>query len=138
MIKSNDWFWLPHRVSYQETDAMGVVYYANYLHWFEMGRTEYIRARGIDYRSLEQRGLFLPVREARCRYLKPARYDDIVYIGSRVEKLGKASVTFGYEIRNEEKECLLATGFTQLAAVDKNGKPDRLPQNVKDLLDIHE
>lgn len=134
----NEWFWLPHRVSYQETDAMGVVYYANYLHWFEMGRTEYIRAKGICYRHLENKGLFLPVRETGCRYLKPARYDDVIAIGSCVEQPGRASVRFVYEIRSEDKEQLLATGFTQLAAVDKNGKPVRLPQEVKGLLGIHE
>ncbi len=130
MANAEKWFWLSHRVSYQETDSMGVVYYANYLHWFEIGRTEYIRSRGIAYRDLEDKGLFLPVREATCRYYKPARYDDIVAIGSRIESFGRASITFTYEIRSENKEQLLATGSSQLAAVGKNGRPVALPKEI--------
>ena len=102
-----------------------------------MGRTEYIRAKEICYRHLENKGLFLPVRKTGYRYLKPTHYDDVVAIGSCVEQPGRASVRFVYEIRSEDKEQLLATGFTQLAAVDKNGKPVRLPQEVKSLLNIH-
>src|SRR3989442_8035662 len=70
----------PIRVRYADSDQMGVAYYANYLVWFEIGRTEWLRARGYAYRSLESEGVFLPVTEAYCRYLAPSRYDDVIYV----------------------------------------------------------
>ncbi len=120
--------WLPHRVSYGETDAMGVVYYANYLHLFERGRSELIRELGFSYATVEERGIFLPVREATCRYFAPARYDDVIHIRTGLSAQSRASLSFCYEIANEDKTRVLTRGTTQHAVVDATGKPVRVPE----------
>lgn len=120
--------WLSHRISYGETDAMGVVYYANYLHLFERGRSELIRSLGISYQLVEDKGFFLPVREAQCRYLAPARYDDLIYVHTGLAGQTRASMTFVYEITNEQKSLVLARGTTQHAMVNAQGKPVPIPQ----------
>lgn len=119
--------WLEHRVSYGETDAMGVVYYANYLHLFELGRGQLIRGLGISYATVEARGIFLPVREASCRYLAPARYDDIIQIRTGLSERSRASMTFIYEIMNETQDKVLTRGSTQHAVVNETGRPVRIP-----------
>ncbi len=119
--------WLAHRVSYGETDAMGVVYYANYLHMFERGRSELIRSLGLSYATVEERGIFLPVREAQCRYVAPARYDQIVQIRTELAGQGRASLSFAYAIMDENKTAILTRGTTQHAVVDASGKPTRVP-----------
>jgi acyl-CoA thioester hydrolase len=118
--------WLAHRVSYGETDAMGVVYYANYLHLFERGRSELIRGLGFSYATVEERGIFLPVREANCRYLAPARYDDLIHIRTGLAGQSRASLSFVYEITNEDG-LVLTRGSTQHAVVNAQGKPVRVP-----------
>ncbi|MDD2218806.1 MAG: thioesterase family protein [Desulfoplanes sp.] len=125
--------WLEHRVSYGETDAMGIVYYANYLHWFEMSRSQYIRDRGMSYTLIEARGIFLPVREASCRYIAPARFDDLVFIHAAITRWSRASLTFSYEITDQKKTALLTTGSTQHAVVNKAGNPCRLPDWLRQL-----
>jgi acyl-CoA thioester hydrolase len=117
---------LAHRVSYGETDAMGVVYYANYLHLFERGRSELIRGLGFSYATVEKRGIFLPVREATCRYLAPARYDDLIHIRTGLASQSRASLSFVYEITNEGG-LVLTRGSTQHAVVNAQGKPVRVP-----------
>lgn len=117
---------LAHRVSYGETDAMGVVYYANYLHLFERGRSELIRGLGFSYATVEERGIFLPVREANCRYLAPARYDDLIHIRTGLASQSRASLSFVYEITNEGG-LVLTRGSTQHAVVNAQGKPVRIP-----------
>lgn len=126
--------WLEHRVSYGETDAMGVVYYANYLHFFERGRSELIRALGLGYGVVEERGIFLPVREATCRYLAPARYDDIIHIRTGLSGQTRASLYFTYEITNEDRSTLLTRGSTQHAVVNDQGRPVRIPQWFAEML----
>lgn len=120
--------WLAHRVSYGETDAMGVVYYANYLHLFERGRGELIRNLGFSYATVEERGIFLPVREANCRYLAPARYDEIIHIHTGLAAQSRASLSFVYEITNEGQSAVLTRGSTQHAVVNATGKPVRVPE----------
>lgn len=120
--------WLAHRVSYGETDAMGVVYYANYLHLFERGRGELIRGLGFSYATVEERGIFLPVREANCRYLAPARYDEIIHIHTGLAAQSRASLTFVYEITNSDQSAVLTRGSTQHAVVNATGKPVRVPE----------
>ena len=120
--------WLRHRVSYGETDAMGVVYYANYLHLFERGRSELIRNLGFSYSVVEERGIFLPVREASCRYLAPARYDDVIHIRTGLAGQTRATLNFEYEIADEDKSRILARGMTQHAAVNEQGRPVRVPE----------
>ena len=119
--------WLTHRVSYGETDAMGVVYYANYLHLFERGRSELIRNLGFSYSVVEDRGIFLPVREASCRYLAPARYDDVIHIRTGLAGQSRASLNFVYEITDEKREHVLTRGTTQHAVVNAQGRPVRVP-----------
>lgn len=119
--------WLAHRVSYGETDAMGVVYYANYLHLFERGRSELIRNLGFSYAVVEERGIFLPVRDATCRYLAPARYDEIIHIRTGLAGQSRASLNFVYEITDADQARILARGTTQHAVVNAQGRPVRIP-----------
>lgn len=127
--------WLAHRVSYGETDAMGVVYYANYLHLFERGRSELIRSLGFSYSVVEERGIFLPVREATCRYLAPARYDEIIHIHTGLAGQSRASLNFVYEITSADKSQILTRGTTQHAVVNAQGRPVRIPDWLSALFD---
>lgn len=106
---------------------MGVMYYAEYFHLFERSRGEYIRACGMSYAEVEKRGIILPVREAQCRYRSPARYDDLVLIRVAISEWRKASLRFAYEIRNGDRNTILAEGMTQHAVVDKTGRPMAIP-----------
>jgi acyl-CoA thioester hydrolase len=116
------------RVRYAETDKMGVVYYANYLVWFEVGRAEFCRQRGFSYAELEQSGFLLVVAEVRCRYLKPARYDESVIVRTRLKEAGRRVVGFGYQVLRPGKEELLAEGETRHVSLDLQGKPRSLPE----------
>ena len=120
--------WLAHRVSYGETDCMGVMYYAEYFHLFERVRSEFIRELGMSYAEVERRGIILPVREAQCRYRAPAHYDELLWVHTAVSDWGRASLKFIYEILSEDKQCLLAEGHTQHAIADRSGKPVRMPE----------
>jgi acyl-CoA thioester hydrolase len=113
---------------------MGVAYYANYLAWFEVGRANHMRQKGMTYRELESRELFLPVVEAHCRYLKPARYDDLLDVTTKATLTSRVRVHFDYEIRRAEDGELLATGTTHHVSVDTHHKPRRLPESVTRLL----
>jgi acyl-CoA thioester hydrolase len=117
------------RVIYGDTDQMGVAYYANYLRWFEAGRNEYIRARGLTYREVEGTfRLMLPVVEAHVAYRSPARYDDVIAVETSVGEVRRASARFDYRIvRGEE---LLATGHTVHACVDLDGRVRRMPPEL--------
>lgn len=123
--------WLAHRVSYGETDTMGVLYYAEYLHLFERGRSEFIRERGMSYREVEERGIMLPVRKVSCRYRSPARYDDLIRLRIGISEWKKVSITFTYQLFDEEKNTLMATGMTQHACVNKAGRPVPVPDWLK-------
>lgn len=111
------------RVRYKDTDQMGVVYYANYFIWFEVGRTEYLRDLGMNYKDLEQNDLFLPVIEAYCKYKLPARYDDQLKVITRMHFIQEVRLGFQYEIIHTETGELLVQGETMHAFVNKNGKP---------------
>jgi acyl-CoA thioester hydrolase len=126
-----------HRVSYGETDAMQVLYYAEYLHVFERARSHLIRSFGMSYNTVEQRGLFLPVREAKARYKRPIRYDELVNVYTTISEWGRASITFSYELYNEDNSVLHATGMTQHACVTPEGRPTRVPDWLKDLMLNH-
>lgn len=126
--------WLAHRVSYGETDTMGLVYYAEYLHFFERSRSEYIRTLGMSYAEVEKRGLLLPVREAQCRYRSPARFDDLIWIHAGISEWGRASLTFTYEIFDEARTRLLVTGMTQHACINPQGRPIPVPGWLRELL----
>jgi len=122
------------RVRYGDTDQMGFAYYANYLRWFEIGRAEMLRSLGTSYREVEESGVLLPVLEARCRYLKPARYDDRVMIETRVAELRRASVKFEYRILRAEDDVLLANGTTEHCFLDPEGRPGRPTPHLLGLL----
>ncbi len=125
------------RVRYAETDQMGVVYYANYFVWMEIGRVELVRARGIDYKQLEEtEGLFLAVMEATCRYRHPARYDQEILIETRVLNANSRVIEFGYEIRSVDPERLLAEGSTKHLWLNRNWRPSRLPERYREMLQI--
>ncbi|MGZ8427886.1 MAG: acyl-CoA thioesterase [Candidatus Deferrimicrobiaceae bacterium] len=115
------------RVLFADTDAMGIVYYANYLKWFEAGRVELMRSMGMAYRELTGIGVHLPVTEATVRYLSPARYDDRLAIRAEVRGFRRASITFGYRIEREDG-TLLADGSTVHAFTDGDGKVVRVPE----------
>jgi acyl-CoA thioester hydrolase len=117
------------RVRYAETDQMGVVYYANYLVWMEVGRVELCRACGFNYRDMEREdGVLLAVAEANCRYAAPARYDDEVTVKTWIEAANPRMVTFGYEMRLAEGDRKLATGFTRHIFLSREMRPTRLPR----------
>ena len=122
------------RVRYAETDQMGVVYYANFFVWFEVGRTDLLRASGWSYREMEAGGVGLPVIEAHCVYRRPARYDDDLEIRTRGTLVSPVRVQFEYEVVRPADDLSLATGRTVHAALDKDGRPCRLPERVRDLL----
>ena len=122
------------RVLYGDTDSMRVAYYANYFKWFEIGRTELFRRVGSTYQSLEERGCFLPVYEAYCRYHNPARYDDIIYIETTFSLAGKARFRFDYRLFNKQDGALLAEGYTVHVCTDRNGRALKPPAYLIDLL----
>jgi acyl-CoA thioester hydrolase len=119
------------RVRYAETDQMGVAWHGEYLAWFEVGRTDLLRGCGCTYRDLEAQGLRLPVIEVQARFLQPARYDDVLEIRTRLTALGKVRVSFAYEVRREGTEGPLATGSTSHAALDREGRPCRIPEDLR-------
>ena len=123
-----------YRVIYGDTDNMGYVYYANYLRWFEIGRTELFRAWGVTYREIEAQGIFLPVSEAHCKYLQPVGYDDRLIIETRLDLSIKAGMKFDYRILDESSEAPIATGFTRHPCVDKNGRVGRPPKFIRNLV----
>lgn len=112
---------------------MGVVYHANYLLYFEMGRTELMRAAGLAYAELERRGFYLAVTEAHLNYRASARYDVEVAVRTRVGEIGKASVRFDYEVRDPQG-VLLCDGYTKLACTDRGQRVLRLPADVVERL----
>ena len=120
------------RVRYQETDQMGVVYYANYLVWFEVARTEYLRGLGISYKELEKNGIFLVVAESNCIYKSPAGYDDLIEIESEITDIKNSSLIFKYLVRRADK--LLAEGKTAHVFVNKSGRPTRIPVFLREIL----
>lgn len=122
------------RVRYAETDQMGVAWHGHFLAWFEVGRTDLLRRQGTTYRALEEAGLRLPVIEAHVRFLRPARYDDVLEIRTRLAEVSGARVRFDYEVHRDGTDDPLATGVTAHAAVDARGRPRRLPEALRRLL----
>jgi len=146
------WSSHPLRVRYQETDQMGVVYHANYLTWFEIGRTEWIRARGMTYEDLEKRGLLLPLTDAELKFRLPARYDDQLTIYTKMMEYSNVRVRFNSEIRRNPKQDgssplievdqsllieprgeLLVSGETKHVWVNQAWRPVRIDKEAPDL-----
>ena len=120
--------YMQYRVPYADTDQMGVVYYANYLVYFERSRTELLRDAGKPYSTLEQEGVFLPVSEAYCKYLSSARYDDLLTFKTQVEEIKGVRIKMSTEILRGE--TVLARGYVVLACVNREGKLDRPPESL--------
>ena len=123
------------RVRYAETDKMGVVYYSNYLVWFEVGRCEWLRSTGYSYNRLEADGTILPVIEAHCEYRRPLRYDDEVEIKARATLLSPARVRFDYDVRPVGAQEPFAVGWTEHCGIDPGGRPRRLPPTLRRLFE---
>jgi acyl-CoA thioester hydrolase len=121
------------RVIYGDTDQMGVVYYANYLRFFEAARGGFLRAHGVSYAELEQRGLAWPVIEARVRYLKPARYDELIVVELTLAEVRGASLRFDYRVTRDGE--LLAEGATEHACIRADGRAVRFPPDVRAMLE---
>lgn len=123
------------RVRYGDTDQMGWVYYGNYLRWFEIGRAEMLRAMGKSYRSVEvDENILMPVLEARCRYFRGARYDELVAIESGVLDVTRATMRFGYRVVGEDG-ALCAAGHTEHCFTNRDAKLVRPPASLVSLLD---
>jgi acyl-CoA thioester hydrolase len=112
---------------------MGIVYYANYLVWFEVGRTDLLRATGWSYREMEVAGFSLPVIEAHCEYRVSAKYDDEVDIRTTGVRVSPVRVRFDYEVIRAADGVVLATGHTVHAVLDRQGRPQRLPTRAQEL-----
>ncbi len=112
---------------------MGVVYYANYLRYFEAGRSEFLRAAGVPYKSLESQGFMLPVASAQVKYHRPARYDDLLELETIVESVGFGRITMRYRLLRDEE--LIASGETVHACLGPSGKVVRLPPELRERLE---
>ena len=123
-----------YRIIYGDTDQMGVAYYANYLRWFEIGRTELLRQIGIPYASIEEKGLRFPVTEVSCRYFRPSRYDDVITIETALTSLGRVTLTFSYRLLRKEDGALIASGWTKHACVDQQGEIARIAGDLENAL----
>lgn len=125
------------RVTYADTDKMGIIYYANYFRYFEQGRTELLRSLGVRYRDLEvQRKLFIPAVEANCHYLAPSRYDDLLVVRTWISSLGMASISFENEIYDKDLgDKKVARGHSRHALVNDLWRTAKVPEDLRRLLE---
>lgn len=121
-----------YRVIYGDTDQMGVVYYANYLVFFERGRCELMRERGFDYAAFEREGYAFPVVDASCKYRAPARFDDLLTIEASITAASRVTLEFAYRVLRGDD--VLAEGSTRHACIGRGGRPARLPASLAPLL----
>ncbi|MCW5940581.1 MAG: acyl-CoA thioesterase [Fimbriimonadaceae bacterium] len=134
MIENAPWTKEPIRVRYAETDQMGHAYYANYLAWFEQARGAWCRDRGFTYRSLEARGLYLPVVEVHARYHGEIKYDDDIVVRVRVTEIRRASIRFEYEVVRAGSTKVLTDGYTWHVLMGSGRKAVSVPPDVRELL----
>jgi len=122
------------RVRYSETDQMGYTYYGNYAAFYEVGRVEMLRSLGLTYRSFEESGIMMPVLELRSKFIKPARYDDLITVRTILPELPTARIHFDYELFNE-KGTLINIGHTKLVFIDmESNRPCKPPRKFMELL----
>ena len=117
------------RVRYAETDRMGLLHHANYLVYFEQGRTELLRSQGLAYKDLEDQGYLLVLTRAQVRYRRPARYDDMLTLRTIVQRTSSVKVEHRYELLRDGE--LLAEGETTLGCIDRDGRPQMLPEMLR-------
>jgi acyl-CoA thioester hydrolase len=128
----DEWHETTVRVRYAETDRMGIVYHANYLIWFEIGRTEFCRARGFAYKDMEENDrAYLVVAESYCRYKAPAYYDDELAVRTHITELRRRSVRFGYEILRLSDGVVIAEGETGHVVTDPNNRVISMPESYR-------
>ena len=127
---------LPIRVYYEDTDCGGVVYYATYLRYFERGRTEFLRERGISLAYLYDKGVLFVVTKVEVKYLSPCRYNDLLLLDTQITDVSRLTITFEHSIKREGSEKELVRGTVVLASVDKDGRPIRFPEEVRKALSI--
>ena len=131
----NEWFETQIRVRYAETDKMGIVHHSNFLVWFELGRSEFCRARGFSYKEMEEKdNALMVVAEAYCRYKSPAFYEDVLTLRTKVAEVRSRSIRFIYEIYRPSDQTLLAEAETLHLVTDENKKVRSLPQSYKEML----
>ncbi|MFC2140292.1 acyl-CoA thioesterase [Candidatus Auribacterota bacterium] len=130
-----DKFFINHRVTYKETDKMGVAYYSNYLVWFEICRTEYFREKGYPYLKLEEKNIFLPVVEAYCRYKSPVTYDDEIKVCLSDIGVEGIRLKFTYLIKNKMNEATVAKGCTTHVFIDKERRPLKVPPEINNIVE---
>jgi len=123
------------RVRYGETDQMGVVYHGSYVPYFEIGRVEWLRNKGVSYKSLEETGIALPIVSMHINYKKPARYDELLTVNTKLRKYSGVKIEFDCEIRNENQELLTTAHFVLVFVDIKLGKPVLPPQYILDILE---
>ncbi len=124
----------PFRVRYSETDAQRRAHHSHYPVWFEMGRAEYCRTKGFDYRAMEEGGIFLVVAKLECRYMGALQYDDLAEIETRLVRVGRRILEFSYRVTDTDTGVLAAVGSTVLVPVDRDGRVVSLPDGVFRLL----
>lgn len=116
------------RVRYADTDQMGYMYYGNYAEFYEVGRVEMLRSLGITYKSMEEKGIIMPVTELKCKYIKPAFYDEEITVKVTIAKMPSLRINFLYELYNEKEE-LINLGETTLVFIDKEKNKPCLPSD---------
>lgn len=122
------------RVRYGETDQMGVVYHGSYVPYFEIGRVEWLRNKGVSYKDMEQNGIALPIVSMHLNYKKPARYDDVLTISTKLKNHSGVKIEFDCEIRNENEELLTTAHFILVFVDVKTGRPTQPPQYILDVI----
>ena len=127
MIESGE---IEIRVRYPEADRSGAVHHSRYWVYFEMGRTELLRAQGVDYRDLEDQGVFFVMAKCSAKYLSAARYDDVLTLSTRITRTGRARIDHAYELKRKSDGITIATAETTLACIDAEGKIIPIPDSV--------
>jgi acyl-CoA thioester hydrolase len=122
------------RVRYGETDQMGVVYHGSYVPYFEIGRVEWLRNKGVSYKSLEESGIALPIVSMYLNYKKPARYDDVLTINTKLKKYSGVKIEFDCEIRSENEELLTTAHFILVFVDMKTGRPMVPPREILEII----
>ena len=124
------------KVRYVETDQMGIVHHSNYFPWFEVGRTEFVKALGMSYGDMESKGISLPLIECGCRFKIPAKYEDEIIVKTSIEQLESVKIRFKYAIIRQSDSRLLAEGFTFHAFVDEKFKPTNLKKKNQEIWNL--
>lgn len=124
------------KIYYSDTDCAGVVYYANYLDYFEKGRTEWMVERGVSIKELKQAEIQFIVKHAEVDYKSPAKYADTLQVSTVQDKIGGASISFFYEVREKETQRLIVTGCTQMVCIDEKLRPRRIPKDILEKLTL--